>query len=105
MTADYLASRDCAWASSVFYEIEIRTMRKADQSEYKERLLAALVRRPFGAMRRDIPERFKPSTVGNDIREQYTISMATAEAISARAVASPVPARWLPKPIPKLARI
>ncbi len=55
-----------------------------------DHLLAALVRRSFAEMRENIRKRFSISTIGKDIWEQYSISMATAEAFRARALASSV---------------
>lgn len=53
-------------------------------------LLAALITRSFAKARKDIQARFSSATLGADIWNQYTISMATAEAFRARAMASKV---------------
>jgi AcrR family transcriptional regulator len=55
-----------------------------------DHLLAELVRRSFAEMRENIRKRFSISTIGEDIWELYSISMATAEAFRARALASRV---------------
>lgn len=55
-----------------------------------DHLLAALVRRSFAQARAAMRKRFTVATIGEDIWEQYSISMATAEAFRARALSSPV---------------
>lgn len=53
-------------------------------------LLAAIVRRSFAKIRKDIQSHFNSSTLGEDIWKQYTIAMPTAEAFRARSLASEV---------------
>jgi hypothetical protein len=55
-----------------------------------DELLAAIIRRSYARISADIQTRFQLSTLGEDIWDQYTIAMPTAEAFRARALASKV---------------
>ena len=55
-----------------------------------DELLAAIIRRSYARIRVDIQSRFHASTLGEDIWNQFTIAIPTAEAVRARALDSKV---------------